>query len=173
MSTMEKLTFRPPVDTSKPGVNFRERKQRSGAVFYYLDVGGRPRREIPLGCDYTEAVKRYWYLNGQASTYAVAEPAFHLYRHFDGAGILLYVGISLSAINRLEAHRKTSPWFWNIARVEVQRFPTREQCEHAEKTAIDTERPLFNLRHAHATRKADAHQLRGAQQAKALILTDV
>jgi hypothetical protein len=36
----------------------RARVQRSGRVWYYYDKGGRPRREIPLGCDYPLAVKQ-------------------------------------------------------------------------------------------------------------------
>ena len=41
-----------------------------------------------------------------------------LYRHFDGTGRLLYVGISLSVIVRLSGHKR-SPWFGDIARVEI------------------------------------------------------
>lgn len=37
----------------------RARKQRSGNVFYYYDAGGTPRREIPLGSDYVQAVKKW------------------------------------------------------------------------------------------------------------------
>lgn len=37
----------------------RAREQRSGNVFYYYDAGGRPRREIPLGSDYVQAVKKW------------------------------------------------------------------------------------------------------------------
>jgi hypothetical protein len=34
----------------------RERIQRSGNRYFYLDVGGVPRREIPLGSDYAKAL---------------------------------------------------------------------------------------------------------------------
>jgi len=37
----------------------RMRPQRSGKVYYYYDTGEKPRREIPLGPDYVEAVKRW------------------------------------------------------------------------------------------------------------------
>jgi integrase len=37
----------------------RARRQKSGAVFYYYDHGGTPRREEPLGSDYGLAVKRW------------------------------------------------------------------------------------------------------------------
>lgn len=34
----------------------RVRRQKSGAVYYYYDHGGRPRRETPLGKDYGRAI---------------------------------------------------------------------------------------------------------------------
>lgn len=34
----------------------RKRKQRSGVVYYYYDLGGSPRKEIPLGSDYGMAI---------------------------------------------------------------------------------------------------------------------
>lgn len=38
---------------------FRARHQKSGKVYYYFDTGAKPRREIPLGSDYREAVKKW------------------------------------------------------------------------------------------------------------------
>jgi integrase len=46
-----------------PGM--RARKQRSGAVYYYFDVGGTPRREVPLGADFVEAVRKWSELEAQ------------------------------------------------------------------------------------------------------------
>lgn len=40
-----------------PGM--RPRTQKSGTVFYYLDTGGKPRKEIPLGSDYIAALRKY------------------------------------------------------------------------------------------------------------------
>jgi len=40
-----------------PGM--RPRTQKSGKVYYYLDTGGRPRKEIPLGADYITALRKY------------------------------------------------------------------------------------------------------------------
>jgi integrase len=37
----------------------RARMQKSGRIFYYLDTGAKPRREIPLGSDYAEAVQKW------------------------------------------------------------------------------------------------------------------
>ncbi len=40
-----------------PGM--RPRTQKSGKVYYYLDQGGKPRKEIPLGPDYFVALQAY------------------------------------------------------------------------------------------------------------------
>ncbi|MFS2027122.1 tyrosine-type recombinase/integrase [Massilia sp. CT11-137] len=37
----------------------RKRVQRSGKVYYYLDTGAKPRKEIPLGDDYFLALRKY------------------------------------------------------------------------------------------------------------------
>ena len=71
----------------------------------------------------------------------------NLYRHFNEAGALLYVGISLSAVNRLSAHSQKAPWFSEIARIEIEKFDTREAAQAAEKQAIAREKPRYNVRH--------------------------
>lgn len=38
---------------------FRARPQKSGKVFYYMDIGGKPRKEIPLGSDYVLAIRKW------------------------------------------------------------------------------------------------------------------
>lgn len=45
----------------KPGAiaRLRERKKKSGKVYYYYDAGGKPRKEIPLGSDYGLAIMEY------------------------------------------------------------------------------------------------------------------
>ncbi len=76
--------------------------------------------------------------------YKVLPPAVNLYRHFDEAGRLLYVGISTASLRRLSEHRTNSEWFWSIATIKVERFDTVAQARLAETTAIKAERPLFN-----------------------------
>lgn len=66
-----------------------------------------------------------------------------LYRHFDSAGRLLYIGISLSVVTRLSQH-KNSRWFEDIRRIEVQWLPTRREAQHAEAVAIWNEKPKWN-----------------------------
>ena len=49
---------KPSVHLSLPP-RLRARKQKSGRVFYYYDTGSRPRREIPLGDDRIEAIRKW------------------------------------------------------------------------------------------------------------------
>jgi hypothetical protein len=70
-----------------------------------------------------------------------------LYRHFDKDGVLLYVGISLSAIGRLRDHGHTAQWFDQIAMVTISKFASRREVMDAEKEAIRSESPLWNVAH--------------------------
>lgn len=92
-----------------------------------------------------------------------------LYRHFNGEGQLLYVGISLSAIQRLGQHKEHSDWFESITRVTIEQFDTREEALEAERSAIFRERPLHNIQHKHGAdeerRKAN-EKLSATAQAK-------
>jgi predicted GIY-YIG superfamily endonuclease len=68
-----------------------------------------------------------------------------LYRHWDSDNNLLYVGISLSAMQRLAQHKEKSRWFSKIASVTIEYHPTREAALLAERAAIANERPAFNV----------------------------
>ena len=46
-----------------------------------------------------------------------------LYRHFDAAGNLLYVGISFSAINRFSQHKYGSEWSKKVSITGSLLFP--------------------------------------------------
>jgi hypothetical protein len=50
----------------------RARVQKSGRVFYYYDLGGKPRRELPLGNDYTLALKKYTETGNRPATETLA-----------------------------------------------------------------------------------------------------
>lgn len=71
-----------------------------------------------------------------------------LYRHFDKAGNLLYVGISISTVSRLAQHRCGSAWYDQIARITVEKFASAKAASEAERSAIRTERPIHNKAHA-------------------------
>lgn len=79
-----------------------------------------------------------------------------LYRHFGSDGSLLYVGISLSWPARTKAHAGGSRWFDQVARVELERFPTREAALEAEREAIKGEKPQFNIIHNRGTKRPSA-----------------
>lgn len=79
-------------------------------------------------------------LNRQRPARQVTE----LYRHFDAAGKLLYVGISLSTAVRLASHKTNSRWARQIASITIERFPTRAAALAAERAAIETEHPVYN-----------------------------
>lgn len=69
-----------------------------------------------------------------------------LYRHYDGKANLLYVGISLYPIARLQVHNGDAHWASQIAIVLIETFLTRSEAEAAEQHAIRTENPLHNIR---------------------------
>lgn len=78
---------------------------------------------------------------------------FFVYRHFDKEGRLLYVGMSLSAVERLHQHMKDSPWAAEIATITVDRYDDKGEAQNAETTAIIMERPLWNDHHNRAVNK--------------------
>lgn len=76
-----------------------------------------------------------------------------LYRHYAADGTLLYVGISLSWPARTRAHSHYSLWFAQVSRVEIERFQSREAALDAERDAIRSESPKFNVIHNRSARK--------------------
>jgi|GEM_PF-6716829 len=75
----------------------------------------------------------------------------YLYRHYNSNDELLYVGISLNAIVRLGQHEKNAGWYSTIAKITMETYNTREEVLKAEKHAIITEKPLFNITHTKKT----------------------
>lgn len=71
-----------------------------------------------------------------------------LYRFFDADDQLLYVGISFNAAQRAMQHRHDKPWWTDVARMNVEHLPVnRQEAEAIERSAIVTERPLYNVTH--------------------------
>jgi len=70
-----------------------------------------------------------------------------LYRFFDSAGRLLYVGISGNPGRRFHQHSGEKPWWADVDRSTMEHFATRAEAEAAEVAAIKTERPLHNVVH--------------------------
>lgn len=70
---------------------------------------------------------------------------FYLYRHFDKAGNLLYVGkTNRPWPKRMREHQKYAPWFLDIANVSLEVFLSEGALSTAEIEAIQKERPLHN-----------------------------
>lgn len=68
-----------------------------------------------------------------------------LYRFFDAEDVLLYVGITNHVGRRWDDHIRKRPWWNDIERQTVNWFPSRSAAEEAEKLAIQTEDPLYNV----------------------------
>ena len=81
---------------------------------------------------------------GRGSKHKRANEPTCLYRHFDSSGALLYVGISLTAADRLSRHNLESPWFQDVARIDLEWHPCRTSALRAERTAIRNEAPVYN-----------------------------
>jgi hypothetical protein len=75
-----------------------------------------------------------------------------LYRAYDHEDRLLYVGITTDVDVRLGEHRREAPWFAAMARLDVEWFPDRLGAEGAEREAIRTEHPMWNIVHGAARR---------------------
>lgn len=67
-----------------------------------------------------------------------------VYRAYDAAERLLYVGISMNLDGRLAKHRSAA-WWPAVAEVTVQWFDGREAAKAAEREAISRENPLHNV----------------------------
>lgn len=68
-----------------------------------------------------------------------------LYRAYDDRERLLYIGISDSPLIRLGQHAASSPWTVYVAKLTFERHATREAVEDAEREAIATEDPVWNM----------------------------
>lgn len=68
-----------------------------------------------------------------------------LYRYFDRHGRLLYVGVTTLPEEREFQHRCDSGFSVYVAFVEYERYPSTEAALAAERVAIQTEVPVFNL----------------------------
>lgn len=71
-----------------------------------------------------------------------------LYRVFDATGKLLYIGISQNPDVRFSQHSQIKDWWRDVVERRVEWHPSRKEAELAEKTAIQTEKPHWNINHA-------------------------
>jgi predicted GIY-YIG superfamily endonuclease len=69
-----------------------------------------------------------------------------LYRWYDENDALLYVGVSTNVARRAGQH-EDKEWWHRVARSTVEQFDSRGAALDAEATAIQVERPLYNIQH--------------------------
>lgn len=70
----------------------------------------------------------------------------YLYRLYDATGDLLYVGQSKDPFTRFKSHKADSRhWIDDVARGRISVFPTREAAQSAEREAIRSEHPFWNV----------------------------
>ncbi|MCX4232061.1 GntR family transcriptional regulator [Streptomyces ortus] len=67
-----------------------------------------------------------------------------LYRFFDAAGNLLYVGVSGNTEARWRQHAESKPWWSDVADKTTEWLGSRAEALDAERIAIRTEKPLHN-----------------------------
>lgn len=67
-----------------------------------------------------------------------------VYRFLNAAGDAIYIGSSEKPLKRQRQHQSTSPWWPEVADVEVRRYPTIFEASAAERIAQDAEEPIHN-----------------------------
>jgi predicted GIY-YIG superfamily endonuclease len=70
---------------------------------------------------------------------------FTLYRFYATDDTLLYVGLTTNPGQRFKKHRGEKPWWPEIARIEMEYHPTLAALQAAEREAITTEKPRYNV----------------------------
>ena len=88
-----------------------------------------------------------------ATVVDIATMEHALYRFFADDGTLLYVGITLDPGRRWKEHAGDKPWWHEVASTTIERFPGRASVEAAERAAIITERPRYNVTHNRGPRE--------------------
>lgn len=69
-----------------------------------------------------------------------------LYRFYDTAGDLVYIGMSKNPLRRFGAHVAMEGWR-QIAEIKIEWFATRTLALAAERAAIKSEKPAWNSVH--------------------------
>jgi predicted GIY-YIG superfamily endonuclease len=75
------------------------------------------------------------------------EATWLLYPFYDHDEQLLYIGQTVSAPTRFKAHRDGKPWWHEVVYISLERFYSADELDIAEREAIKTEYPLYNIVH--------------------------
>lgn len=92
--------------------------------------------------------------------------ASQLYRQFDSADVLLYIGVSHDVESRNKGHAADSSWWGDVARVTIENYATRREALAAERAAIKLEAPIHNVARGKPNRKSEhgSRQFRSQQR---------
>lgn len=71
-----------------------------------------------------------------------------LYRFYDEADQLIYVGATTNPAVRFQEHSHHQPWWDEVATIRLERFDSRKKLMAAEAAAIAEEGPRHNTIHA-------------------------
>ena len=71
-------------------------------------------------------------------------PVYVVYRAYDAAGDLLYIGSTGNLGQRKSQHKRKADWYPLAASWDTIEYPTRDDAYAAESEAIDTEAPPHN-----------------------------
>ena len=64
---------------------------------------------------------------------------------WDKDGVLLYIGKSNKPLDRWKQHHRDKPWFEQATRFEYEPHEDEAAAYAAEREAIKTEHPLYNI----------------------------
>lgn len=69
-----------------------------------------------------------------------------LYRMYDRSGALLYVGMTCDPHSRFRTHSADRDWWLDVDTIRVENFSDRESLAEAERLAIRSEKPRYNVK---------------------------
>lgn len=70
-----------------------------------------------------------------------------LYRLYNSAETLLYIGVTDNPDRRFKQHRDSKPWWPQVTRKTIEWHPSRGRALTAEAAAITAETPAYNIDH--------------------------
>jgi hypothetical protein len=77
-----------------------------------------------------------------------------VYRCFNAVRLLIYIGSTEKYLRRIRRHESRTPWWPEVADIQVERCPTLFQARAAERLAIKAEKPLHNKIHNGYSRRS-------------------
>jgi hypothetical protein len=119
----------------------------------YRTEGPQDRRPVMVRAGKSEMAKLFDELTalvefGTPPDHHQDDDVHTLYRFFDASGVLLYVGITYNPPSRFRSHEGDKEWWGQVRTIELEQFISRKAVLHAEREAISTELPLFNVMHS-------------------------